>query len=67
MDMRVDWNRRPFETIDQDTVGCFPADRGKLQQLIHLIRNSAVVFFQDYPGHSLDCSGLGLVKADWLN
>jgi hypothetical protein len=63
----VYWNRGSFEAVDEYAVCGFTADRGKLEQLFHLVWDFAFVFLQDYPRDSFDVPGLGVVEADRLD
>ena len=63
MHMRVDGNRGLFESVDQYAVGCFPAYRRKLEQLLDIVWHLPFVFFENYVGDSLDGPGLGSVEA----
>src|SRR5436309_3510057 len=63
VDVSINWYRGPFESIYENTVGCLPSDRWQFQQLVHILWNLPIIFFQNYLGNPFDRLCLSLVES----
>src|SRR5207249_7191503 len=63
VDVSINWYRGPFESIYENTVGCLPSDRWQFQQLVHILWNLPINFFQNYFANRFNGLCLSLVDS----